>query len=115
MIIIGIKEKINKNISNVLNSLRKKRVYNTYNNSNGVSFYRKQLNKVIICILIILAVLIIKKANIKFTNNIIRIVDESVNYSFDIKEDTKKIFDFVKGAVKIPDKVIETFNMNAFN
>lgn len=99
----------------MLSSLRKKRVYNTYNNSSGKSFYRKQLNKVIVCILIVLVVLIIKKANIKLTNNIIRIVNESINYSFDIKEDTKKVFDYVKGAVKIPDKVIETFSPNTSN
>jgi len=94
----------------MVNNLRKKRVYNTYNNSNQVSFYRKQLNKVIACIIIVLVVLIIKKANIKLTNNIIRIVDDSINYSFNMREDTKKVLDYVKGAVKIPDKVIETFN-----
>ncbi|SCG83729.1 hypothetical protein DW1_2164 [Proteiniborus sp. DW1] len=99
----------------LLNSLRKKRVYNTYTNSSGASFYRKQLNKILICIVIVLAVLIIKKINLKLTNNIIRIVDESINYSFDIKEDTKKVIDFVKGAVKLPDKVIETFNSDISN
>lgn len=112
---ISLKEKLSKKITRMLNSLRKKRGYNTYNNSNGVSFYRKQLNKIIICIVIVLIVLIIKKANLKFTNNIIRIVDKSINYSFDIKEDTKKVLDFVKGAVKLPNKVIETFNSNTSN
>jgi len=112
---MNFKEKINRNLNKFIYSLRKKRVYNTYNNRSGVSFYRKQLNKIIICIIIILVVLIIKKANIKFTNNIIRIVDESINYTFDIKEDTKKILDFVKGSIKIPNKVIETFNLDAFN
>ena len=110
MIIISVKEKLNIKLNRLLNNLRKKRVYNTYNNSSGRSFYKKQLNKVIVCIIIVLVVLIIKKANLKLTNNIIRIVDESINYSFDIKEDTKRVFDYVKGAVKIPDKVIETFN-----
>ncbi len=115
MIIISIKDNLNRKVNKILNNLRKKRTYNTYNNSSGTSFYRRQLNKIIICIAIVLVVLIIKKANLKLTNNVIRIVDESINYSFDIKEDTKKIFDFVKGIVKIPDKVIETFNTNTSN
>lgn len=107
---MNIKEKVNRKLNKFIYNLRRKRVYNTYNNRSRVSFYRRQLNKVIICIIIILLVLIIKKANIRFTNNIIRIVDESINYTFDIKEDTRKIIDFVKGTVRLPDKVVETFN-----
>lgn len=105
MIKINIKSKIN----NTLNSLRRRNFYNTNNNSNK-SFYRKQLNRILICILIVLVVLIIKKINVKFTNNIIRIVDNSINYSIDVKKDTRKFIDFVKNVVKIPDKVVETFS-----
>lgn len=107
---ITIKEKLNRKITRILNRLRTNRAYNTYNNSKGVSFYRKQINRIIICIVIVLLVLIIKKANLKFTNNIIRVVDESINYSFNIKEDTKRVLDFVRATVKLPDKVIEVFN-----
>lgn len=109
---ITIFEKFKRELNRKINSLRRNRTYNTYNRTSGKSFYRRQVNKIIICILLVLSVLIIKKINVRFTNNIIRIVDKSINYSFDLKEDTKKVFDFVKGAVKIPDKVIETFGTN---
>lgn len=112
MIIINIKDKINIRLNKILNSLRRKRGYNTYSYSGNANFYRKQLNKLVICIIIVIAILLIKKINIRFTNNIIRIVDKSINYSFDIREDTKKVFDFVRGVVKIPDKVIETFSID---
>lgn len=107
---MNIKDKLNRTI----NSLRRKKVYSTYNYNNGTNFYRKQINRVVICIIIVLALLIIKKVNVKFTNNIIRIVDESINYSFDIREDTKKAYDFFRDIVKIPDKVIETFSTDVF-
>ncbi|WP_352420117.1 hypothetical protein [Proteiniborus sp.] len=109
---MSIKEKTNRTVQRILNSLRRKRVYNTYNYSGNENFYKKQLKKIVFCIIVVLAVLLIKKINIKFTNNVIRIVDESINYSFDIKGDTKKVFDFVKNKVKIPDKVIETFSID---
>ncbi|SDZ34229.1 hypothetical protein SAMN05660462_02770 [Proteiniborus ethanoligenes] len=49
----------------------------------------------------------------KLTNNVIRIVDNSINYSYDIHEDTRKVIDFVKNIVKIPDKVVQTFSTEA--
>lgn len=110
MIKISIKDKLNR----FLNGLRRKRGYN-HNYGSRTNFYRKQFYRIIICIVIVLTVLIIKKINVKLTNNIIRIVDESINYSFDVKEDTKRIFDFVRDKIKIPDNVIETFSSDVSN
>src|SRR5690554_222487 len=97
-------------MNRIINRLRPKRVYNTYNYSSNAGFLRRQIKKIIVCIIIVLAILLIKNINLKFTNNIIRIVDKSINYSFDIREDTKKVYDFILDKVKVPDKVIETFS-----
>lgn len=108
MIKINIKAKFN----NMINRLRRKQTYHYSGNSSTV-FYRKQINRILICIIIILIVLVMKRINVKLTNNVIRIVDNSINYSYDIHEDTRKVIDFVKNIVKIPDKVVQTFSTEA--
>ena len=100
---MSVKSRFNKMIKN----LRVKTGYNYKKKEN--LFYRKQLNKIIICILIVLLVLALKKMDVKFSNKVIRIVQDTLDYSIDIKEDPIKVLNFVKEKVKIPNEIISVF------
>ncbi|MGF7056492.1 hypothetical protein [Brassicibacter mesophilus] len=100
---MNVKSGFNKLVRN----LRVKTGYN-YKNKES-SFYRKQLNKIFICILIVLVILVLKKIDVKFSNNAIRIVQDTLDYSTDIKEDSIKVLKFVKEKVKIPNEIISVF------
>ncbi|MBE6081262.1 MULTISPECIES: murein hydrolase activator EnvC family protein [Tissierellales] len=73
-------------------------------------FYEKQIKRMIIILIIIIIILILKRINSNFSNNVIRIIDKGVNYKFEIKKDGKKIIDFAKNKIKIPDKIVTVFN-----
>lgn len=82
------------------------------NRYKGKHFYKKQLNKVFIALLILLFILMAKKINISFTNKVIRIIDKSIKYEFNVKSDGKKILGFSKKVLKLPKKAISVFNTN---
>lgn len=76
------------------------------------SFYKKQLNKLIAAIVILIILILMKKINTKFTNNVIRIVNENINYEFSFKEDGKKILKKSKVVLKLPEKIISVFKFD---
>ncbi|EOC99819.1 membrane protein [Caldisalinibacter kiritimatiensis] len=49
------------------------------------------------------------------TNEAIRLVDKAVNKSTDIREDSKKVYEFVKSKVKLSDKITFVFNNQNIN
>ena len=73
------------------------------------NFYKKQLNRIIICIIILAIILIFKKINTKFTNKSIEIIKDKMEYNFSIKDDGKKILDYCKKVGKLPSKIMSTF------
>lgn len=95
------------NANRILNRFRLKTGYN-YRDKQGFN-YRKQLSKIIICLIIIIVILVLKKVNINFTNKIIRIVDNTLNYTYDIKEDSIEVFNFVKDKLKITNEAIPVY------
>ncbi len=100
------------NLRNGFNKLSKSlRVRTGYNYRNREdSNYRKQLNKIFICILVILVILVLKRIDIKFTNKVIRIVQDTLNYSINIKEDPIKALNFVRDRVKLSNKITSVFS-----
>lgn len=76
------------------------------------SFYKKQLNRLIAVIIILIILMLMKKINTKFTNDVIRIVNENINYEFSFKEDGKKMLEKSKVALKLPEKIISVFKFN---
>jgi len=74
------------------------------------SFYKDQFKKIIISILIVLVILLIKTINVSFTNKVVNIVNKTINYTTDVKEDSKKLLYYVKEIPKVPDKIISAFN-----
>ncbi len=66
---------------------------NFFKYSNG--YYNKLINKMIFVLVILLIVLLIKMMNTKTTDNIINIIKKNIYYEFSIKEDGKKIKDYL--------------------
>lgn len=96
-----------KRTGNVINYLNKKYFKNK-------RFYKNQLNKLIAVLIIILILLVLKKINTTFANNVIKIVHSGISYDFSIKEDGKKIVDYSKKVFKVPEKIISVFNVSKY-
>jgi len=92
-----------------------KRVYNR-NNRAITNFIRRRLNlrrqlfNIIGVIIILLFLLILKLLNNSITNNIIQIVESSINYDFSLKKDGQAILDYSKKILELPEKALEVFN-----
>lgn len=71
-----------------------KRRSNGYYKKNDRSFYSKQLKKIIICIIIVLCVIILKKIDTDTTQRAVELVDNTVKYNYDIKENKNKVLAF---------------------
>lgn len=93
----------------------KKRTKRFKTNFKGKNFYKKQLNKVFIALIILLIVLIIQKINISFTNKVIRIIDRGIRHEFDIKVGGRKVLDFSKKVFKFPEKAVSVFSFDNKN
>lgn len=59
------------------------------------NFYTKQLNRLILVLVILLAVFIVKLINNNSTNKVINIIEKNIYYDFNIKEDGKKVKDYL--------------------
>lgn len=96
----------------VYKTLSRFRTRSGYYTTGARNFYKSQLKKIIISLILVLIILLIKLIDTKGTNEAIRIVDNIVNKDFDLKEDTKKVIEYAKSITKIPNRVITTFNSN---
>jgi murein DD-endopeptidase MepM/ murein hydrolase activator NlpD len=96
----------------IYKTLNRFRTRSGYYTTGGKNLYKSQLKKIIISLILVLIILLIKLIDTKGTNEAIRIVDNIVNKDFDLKEDTKKVIEYVKSISKIPNEVITTFNTN---
>lgn len=84
--------------------------YNLKNKNRD--FFKRQLRNIIICIIIVLVIVIIKSINTKPTEEAIKIVRNTVNYTVDIKKDSAAALNFIKGFIDDTKNSISVFNNN---
>ncbi len=72
---------------------------------------RKQLASIIGVIIILLFLLLLKMLNTSITENIIQIVESSINYEFNLKKDGQTILKYGKKALKLPERALTVFNI----
>ena len=96
-------QRYNKNYKNVLN-LFKKRLN-----------YKKQLNRIICVLAILVLLLLLKRLNNSISNNIIEIIDNSINYKVNVKEDGKRVLDYGKKILKLPEKALSVLNVDGYS
>lgn len=88
------------------------------NNRTIISFIKRRLNlrrqiiNIVGVIIILLFLLILKLLNNSITNNIIQIVESSINYNFSLKKDGQAILNYSKKVLELPEKALEVFNIS---
>ncbi|KGG79416.1 hypothetical protein Y919_12190 [Caloranaerobacter azorensis H53214] len=73
------------------------------------SSYRKLFYQLLVSIIIILLIIFIKSFNTNFTNNAIRLVENTLKYDYDFKKLGHKILKYAKGSGKELDKAVSVF------
>ncbi|WP_202710652.1 peptidoglycan DD-metalloendopeptidase family protein [Sporosalibacterium faouarense] len=100
--------KKNNFLNKSLHNLRRKRGYNVKNSNKF--FYRSQFRNLIICILIVLAILVIKQIDTEPTEKAIEIVKKTLNHDTDILKGSKDVVNYVKGVIEGTNEAIPVFN-----
>lgn len=93
------KRKYVKGLKNVLN-LFKRRLH-----------YKRQLNRIIYVLAILVLLLLLKRLNNSISSNIIEIIDNSINYKINIKEDGRLILDYSKKIFQLPEKALSVLSI----
>lgn len=79
-------------------------------------YYNKQINRIIFVLITLIVILVIKILNNKTSKSIINIIEKNIYYDFNLKEDGKKVKDYLAKVVDISkDKIEELtgqFNKN---
>lgn len=75
--------------------------------------YQRQLNRLICVLAILVLLLLLKRINSKISNNIIEIIDSSVNYKVNLREDSRSLVDLGKKALQVPIKALEVLNFGS--
>lgn len=87
---------------------------NFFRYKNG--YYNKQINRIIFVLITLIVILVIKILNNKTSKSIINIIEKNIYYDFNLKEDGKKVKDYLAKVVDISkDKIEELtgqFNKN---
>lgn len=73
--------------------------------------YQRQLNRLICVLAILVLLLLLKRINGRISNNIIEIIDSSVNYKVDLRQDSRALLDLGKKALQLPIKALEVINL----
>lgn len=79
------------------------------------SYYNKQVNRIIFVLITVLVILIVKAINHRSTNNIINIIEKNIYYDFSIKEDGKKVKDYLVKIIGGSKETIEELLAEQFN
>lgn len=72
---------------------------------------RLQLKKVVCVLAILILLLFLKLLNNSISDNVIQIIDNSINYKFSLKEDGKRVLDYGKEIFVLPEEAISVFNI----
>lgn len=73
-------------------------------------YYKRQINKIIAVLIILFLLFILKIFNNSISTNIIQIIHNSTNYEFNLKKDGRKIIDYSKKILVLPEKALSVFN-----
>ena len=73
--------------------------------------FKRQLNRIIYVLAILILLLLLKRLNNSISSNIIEIIDNSINHKVNIKEDSKLIMDYSKEILKLPEKALTVLNL----
>lgn len=92
------RRRYNRNFKSVMNFFR------------GRLNFKRQLNRIIYVLAILVLLLLLKRLNNSISNNIIEIIDNSINYKVNIKEDSRKVLDYGKKLLELPEKAMSVFN-----
>ena len=78
-------------------------------NSN---FYTKQLNKLIVVLILLIFIFMIKIINTSSSQNIIQIIETNINYKFSLESDGKTTLGYIKKLIVRTKDSIEIFNID---
>ncbi|KPU27859.1 hypothetical protein TR13x_00420 [Caloranaerobacter sp. TR13] len=87
--------------------MRVKRDY--LNRSKQKNSYKKLFYQLLVSIIIVLLIILIKSFNTSFTNNVIRLVEDTVKYDYDFKKLGYKVLKYAKGSSEELDKATSVF------
>lgn len=76
---------------------------------------KRQLTSVVGVLIILVLLLLLKILNNSITDNIIQIIDNSINYEFSLKEDGKEMLNYGKKILKFPEKALTVFNIGGID
>lgn len=85
------------------------------NKGKGSYVYKRTLKRIAICILIVLAVILIKNINTPLTNKATETIEETIREDMNIKYTVKQVMNYVKKLPDVSDKVVNVFNSFASN
>lgn len=74
---------------------------------NKHKYIKREINKLIGLLVILLIIFLIKLMNINSTNNVIQIIQTSINYEVDLKRDTQQIKDYLVSIFEVSKEKIE--------
>lgn len=83
--------------------------------SKDKNFYKSQFKKILISIIIVCIIIIIKKIDTGVTNEAIKVVNKTINYNFDFKENSKKAIEYVKNLTPFTKEDVPVFNDEGTN
>lgn len=87
-------------------NIKSKRPYGYTKTKNGQS---KLLKKILISIIIVIVVIFLKKVDTKPTDRVIEIINNTINYNYDMKDVSKEVINFAKNLSSWPEKVKSVF------
>ncbi|GFN34490.1 M23 family metallopeptidase [Tepidimicrobium xylanilyticum] len=74
--------------------------------------YKRILNRIIAALIILIIILLLKLLNNSFSNNIIQIIYNGINYEFSLKKDGKALVTYGRKLLTLPEKTLFVFNLN---
>lgn len=72
---------------------------------------RRQLISIVGVLIILILLLFLKMINNSISDNIIQIIENSINYEFSLKKDGQVILDYGKRFLKLPERALSVFNV----
>ena len=72
---------------------------------------RSQFIKLVGALIILMLLLFLRFLNTSISNNIIQIVENSINYEFSLREDGARIMEYSKRFLRLPERALTTFNL----
>lgn len=89
-----------------------KRNYKKYQIGSKYSkIISRQLNNLIVVLVILITILVVKMINYSTSNNIIEIIEKNIYHDFSWEQDGKRVAEYMKKFMGNTKRSIETFNI----